>query len=286
MEKQIINEELGISNDVLRLGSKIKSSIGDNFSKNYKNKTRFYALNSNFPYKVFHGDLDVKWKDVDINVIYYVVDDADENVVSYYLRRFHSTSDIEKYQLTFYLVGHGDKILWERHNRTIQHEVEHLFQLYKKGKPLLNAKQNQRYHTFQQLMGSSDFIEKIIGYTYYYYTRVEKNALINGIYGDVMGKNINGYVLNPLDEIKNTSVYKNINTIKQVIEDNSQHERLSIGLKPFNKSLDSYLKIANRVVSEYTKAFGRLLYLLKKDIAEANENLLINLSDETIEDYD
>ena len=57
-------------------------------------------------------------------------------------------------------------------------------------------------------------------------------------------------------------------------------------LKPFNKTIDSYLKIANRVVSEYTKAFGRLLYLLKKDIAETNKNLLINWDDKTIKDYD
>lgn len=286
MEKQIINEELGISNDVKQLVVKIKSSIGDNFSKNYKNKSRFYGLNSNFPYKVFHGDLNVKWKDIVINVIYYVVNDSDENVVSYYLRRFKSTSNIEKYELTFYLVGHGDRILWEKHNSTIQHEIEHLFQLYKKGKPLLNTKQNQQYQAFVQLMHSSDFIERIIGYTYYYYARVEKNALINGIYGDVMGKNINGHVLNPLEEIKNTAVYKNINAIKQVIENRNQHERIVRALKPFNKTIDSYLKIANRVVSEYTKAFGRLLYLLKKDIAETNENLLINLSDETIENYD
>ena len=43
-----------------------------------------------------------------------------------------------------------------------------------------------------------------------------------------------------------------------------------------------YLKIANIMIDEYSKAFGRLLYKVKKDIESVNEDLLINLSNRRI----
>ena len=70
MVKDIINEELGISNDVKVLVSLVKNRIGDDFAKNYKNKSYYYGLNQEFPYKVFHGDIVIKWRDVDIHIIY------------------------------------------------------------------------------------------------------------------------------------------------------------------------------------------------------------------------
>lgn len=284
MDKDILKEELGVSNDVKSLVSKIKNIIGDNFAKNYKDKNRHYALNKAFPHKVFHGDLTTKWENMELHLIYYVMPDNDESVVRYYLRNFNSTSNIEKYEITLYLVGHGNRIIWDDSNRTIQHEVEHLFQLYKKGKSLLTPKQNQRYQDLLPLTHSTDYYEKIIGFTYYYYNRVEKNALINGMYGEIMGEYIQGYDLDPLEEIKKTSVYNNIKKIKQVIKSDSDRRFLINRLNLINKDIKSYLRIANTVVNEYTKSFGRLLYLLKKDIAEANKDKLINLDNIKIED--
>lgn len=277
MVKDIINEELGISNDIKVLVSLVKNRIGDDFSKNYKNKSYYYGLNQEFPYKVFHGDIGIKWRDIDIHIIYYVMPDNDEYVTRNYLRRFNSTSNIEKYELNLYLVGYNNKILWENFNRTIQHEVEHFFQLYKKGKELLTAKQNEEYQNLLPLTRSTDYYEKIIGFTYYYYNRVEKNALINGMYGEIMGKYLPGYNLDPLEEIKKSSVYNNISKIKKFIKDKNELPFIINRLTNINKDIKSYLRIANTVVNEYTKAFGRLLYKLKKDIADANKDLLINL---------
>ena len=283
MDKEILKEELGISNDVKMLVSLVKNRIGDDFAKNYKNKKLYYGLNQEFPYKVFHGDVSIKWRNIDIHIIYYVMPDNDEYVIRNYLKRFNSTSNIEKYELHLYLVGHDNKILWENFNRTIQHEVEHFFQLYKKGKELLTAKQNEEYQSLLPLTRSTDYYEKIIGFTYYYYNRVEKNALINGMYGEIMGKYLPGYNLEPLEEIKKSSVYNNIKKIKQVIKSDSDRRFLINRLNLINKDIKSYLRIANTVVNEYTKAFGKLLYKLKKDIADANKHILINLDNVEIE---
>lgn len=283
MDKEILKEELGISNDVKSLVSRIKNIISDNFAKNYQDNNKYYALNKEFPYKVFHGDLTTKWKDIELHLIYYVMPDNDETVVRYYLKKFNSASNNEKHEITLYLVGHGNKIIWNNSNRTIQHEVEHLFQLYKKGKSLLTPKQNQRYQDLLPLTRSTDYYDKIIGFTYYYYNRVEKNALINGIYGEIMGNYLPGYNLNPLEEIKKTSVYSNIKAIKKVIETESDLLSLIDRLSLINKDIKSYLRIANTVVNEYTKSFGRLLYLLKKDIADVNKDKLINLDNVNIE---
>ena len=133
------------------------------------------------------------------------------------------------------------------------------------------------------LTHSTDYYDKIIGFTYYYYNRIEKNALINGIYGEIMGNYLPGYNLNILEEIKKTSVYNNIKAIKKVIETESDHPFLIDRLSLINKDIKSYLRIANTVVNEYAKSFGRLLYLLKKDIADVNKDKLINLDNAKIE---
>ena len=87
MDKEILKEELGISNDVKMLVSLVKNRIGDDFAKNYKNKKLYYGLNQEFPYKVFHGDVSIKWRNIDIHIIYYVMPDNDEYVIRNYLKR-------------------------------------------------------------------------------------------------------------------------------------------------------------------------------------------------------
>ena len=54
----------------------------------------------------------------------------------------------------------------------------------------------------------------------------------------------------------------------------SKHIDLEERLKQNNITFKSYMRIANTMISEYTKSFGRLLYKLNKDIDELNKTKL------------
>ena len=79
----------------------------------------------------------------------------------------------------------------------------------------------KEYNKLNSLTNSDDFYEQVIGYTYYYYIKAERNAIINGMYRYIIDANTNGEIVNPLQMIKDTQYYNNIQIIKKVINDNN-----------------------------------------------------------------
>lgn len=282
----VLNEELHISNDVNYLTSKIKSIIGNNYNKNKNFIKNYGKFLLDFDHILFHNDIDVYMDNINItlNIKYYVLENASGSVKNEYLIKFPSTSGNGEYKLTLYLTSDYDKINWQLHSKTIQHEVEHLYQLYKKQRPLLSQKQASEYNKMSKLMSSDDYTEKIIGFTYYYYTRVEKNAIINELYRKIMDLYVPGMKIDISEEIKKFIHFQNINIIKNYINDDKNVDAIERCLSKNGKQLKSYLRIANRMIDEYIKAFGRILYKINKDIDEKTKDLLINFGNRRIID--
>ena len=278
MEKNILNEELGIANNVNKIVVQVKSEIGSDFTDIITNSNYYNYFLTNFPHKVFYDKIFVHIKELGINIVvtYYVLPDKNDDINKEYLIKYQSTSDINKYSLCFYLTSHNGKIDWFEHSSTIQHEVEHLYQLVMKNKQLLTNKQMKEYEKMAKLRRSNIPVKKIIGYTYYYYSRIEKNAIINELYRKIIDSYIPGSNIDPMEEIKKDTKYKNIQVIKDVINNKDNLQPLEMCLNEIGKELKSYLRIANKMIDEYTKAFGRLLYKVNKDIEEINRGLLIN----------
>lgn len=280
MEKQILKEELGIANDVNTLVSVLRNQISNDFAKNKNDLHKFYPVGPKCPDNVFNNTIAIKFNQINIKVIYHVlVEPAPEQELSY-TKNFKSSANNKIFELNLYLTSRNYKINWSKHSETLQHEVEHLYQLYKKGKELVPADKLKNYNKLIELTKLNDKNCRVIGYTYYYYTRVEKNAFINGLYRKVMDLYFPGIEFNALEEIKKTPVYKNIQTIKETIQNTQSLSTIAEYLKPFNKSLDSFLRVANTVVNEYTKAFGRLLYKINKDIETERNKWLIDYNSE------
>lgn len=279
MEQNILKEELGISNDVNKIVTQIKSVIGDNYNKNKDNINKYVSL-PNFQNSIFHNKIIVNLKNIGISIVinYYVLLNASKNIESKYLSLFKSSSDIEKYEIDLYLTALYNKIEWEKHSSTIQHEVEHMYQLFRKNKPLMTDKQLFFYNKMIILKNSSDYLTKIIGFTYYFYNKIEKNAFMNGIYREIIDSYVTGLNTPIIELIKNTQIYKNIQVIKNIVTNKDNWPDLEMRLKSYNITLKSYLKIANIMVQEYTKSFGRTLHKINKDIDEINKTKLINLS--------
>lgn len=286
MEQNILKEELGISNDVNKIVTQIKSVIGDNYNKNKDNISKYISL-PNFQNSIFHNKIIVNLKNISISISvvinYYVLLNASKNIESKYLNLFKSSSDNEKYEIDLYLTALYNKIEWEKYSSTIQHEVEHMYQLFRKNKPLMTDKQLFFYNKMIILKNSSDYLTKIIGFTYYFYNKIEKNAFMNGIYREIIDSYVTGLNTPIIELIKNTQIYKNIQVIKNIITNKDNWSDLEMRLKSYNITLKSYLKIANIMIQEYTKSFGRTLYKINKDIDEINKTKLINLSNISLE---
>ena len=284
MEQNILKEELSISNDVNKIVSQLKSVIGDNYNKNKDNINKYISL-PNFQNSIFHNKIIVNLKNISISIVinYYVLLNASKNIESKYLSLFKSSSDIEKYEIDLYLTALYNKIEWEKHSSTIQHEVEHMYQLFRKNKPLMTDKQLFFYNKMIILKNSSDYLTKIIGFTYYFYNKIEKNAFMNGIYREIIDSYVTGLNTPTIELIKNTQIYKNIQVIKNIVTNKDNWPDLEMRLKLYNITLKSYLKIANIMIQEYTKSFGRTLYKINKDIDEINKTKLINLSNISLE---
>ena len=285
MINDILNEELSISNDVKNLTLKIKNLISNDYARNIGFDRCYTTLYKGLNIEVFSDEIDINYENIHITVLFYILEDATPEIIKKYKTIFHSSSNNKHFKLTLYLTANNGKINWKNNSNDLQHEVEHLFQLFKKGKELLSDKQFAIYDKLRTLTSSDDFFDQVIGFTYYYFTKTEKNAIINGLYGEIMELNTDGAIMDPLEIIKNSPYYRNIQIIKNAIQDKDNYDFFEQRLKIVNKTLKQFLRVANTMINEYTKAFGRLLYKVKKDIESVNEDLLINLSNRRITNF-
>ena len=76
-----------------------------------------------------------------------------------------------------------------------------------------------------------------------------------------------------------------ITFIKSIIHNDDKLPLIELSLSKINKTLKSYLRVANRMIDEYTKAFGRLLYKSKKDIEIQKQNWMINYGEQELNEY-
>lgn len=274
MEQLVLNEELGISNDVKELVSMFKNRISDDYGKN-RCVDSYYGEHKGF-HDVFNNTVILEWRDIGITIKYYVLETTSDELRDLYLEKLVSKADTRIYSITYYLTSNpkNNKINWGIHNEVLQHEVEHMYQLYRKKKRLLCYEKQIKYDEYKKFTESNDYIERIIGYTYYYYTKIERNAIINGLYNKIMDDSKDVRCYNPWEAIQSSIHFKNIKEIKKIIEDGKALLEIEKRLKAFDKKIFSFIKIAKIVVNEYTKAFGKLLYKLKKDIAERDSQWL------------
>lgn len=279
----IILEELGISNDVIALTNKVKSAIGKDYAQHVGTNTSYnitIPIASNLSVIGFKRSIVVKFIDTDINITYYVVDDtrAKYSAIKTYLQKYNSNFNIKTNNLTLFLTGDGKKISWQYSDATIQHEIEHWYQQYRKGDELLDTSHMKKYAFTQRLLNSNSPIKRNIGFIYYYSEKIEHSAIMNGLYNKIMGTNALSMIEKPEDILKDYVHYSNIDAIRNDIislDKNDKRKQMFVDvLNKINKSYDSFIKLANRTIDMYIKGFARTVYKAKKDLAEQYKNTI------------
>ena len=279
----IILEELGISNDVIALTNKVKSTIGKDYAQHVGTNTSCnitIPIASNSSVIGFTRSIVVKFIDTNINITYYVVDETQVNHsdIKTYLQKYNSSFNIKTNNLKLFLLGDGKKISWQYNDATIQHEIEHWYQQYRKGDELLNASHMKKYAFARHLLNSNDPIKRNIGFIYYYSEKIEHSAIMNGLYNKIMGTNALSMIEKPEDILKDYVHYLNIDAIRNDIisldTDDKRKQMFVNVLNEINKNYDSFIKLANRTIDMYIKGFARTVYKTKKDLAEQYKNTI------------
>ena len=289
MYKSILNEELGIANEVNDLVIRIKNLISNDYGRNNNNTQKYLLLDkTNTKYIVYHNTIITNIDNKNIIVEYYILNNKEETIINQFLKDYISEVFNGLYKLNLYLTcnSKNNKIDWLKHSGTLQHEIEHLYQFHKKGKNILTDKQISLYKKYNRLMHSDDLYEKIIGFTYYYYCKREKDAFTNTLYRNIIDSFMPGHKIDIMSIIKKSHVYHNIQIIKNCINDEKNLLQLNERLLKHNKTLEKYLKDANIVINEYTKIFGRLLYKANKDIKKLEMEWIPENFNKIFEDYD
>lgn len=279
----IILEELGISNDVIALTSKLKSAIGKDYVKCKNTGNTFLVripLLPNDDIIVLKREKKIKFFNTSITVTYYVIDDTrwKNSIVNLYFQRYHSNFNNDTNELKLFLAGDGKKISWDRSDSTLQHEIEHWYQQYRKGDALLDAKHMKKYTFAQNLLKDTNPVKRNIGFVYYYAENIEHAAIMNGLYAKIMSTNAISMIENPEDILKEYLHYKNIDVIRTDIyslEKDAKLKQLFIdALADINKTYDSFIKLANKTIDKYIKGFARTIYKAKKDLDEQYKNII------------
>ena len=137
MYKSILNEELGIANEVNDLVIRIKNLISNDYGRNNNNTQKYLLLDkTNTKYIVYHNTIITNIDNKNIIVEYYILNNKEETIINQFLKDYISEVFNGLYKLNLYLTcnSKNNKIDWLKHSGTLQHEIEHLYQFHKKGK--------------------------------------------------------------------------------------------------------------------------------------------------------
>ena len=256
--KSVVNEELGISDLVTKTTESLISQIVNHQKQlpyTLKSKEGFFAT------KLFGKEITIMY------TVYFLDDEEEYNALDLFNPATLS-NDLKKLRTTICYVKSLNKYV--DYAGSTQHEIEHLYQAIKsKNFPNLKPKTSEIYDTAMHLIGSSDWYKQVVGYVIYYNNKFEKNAFGNEIYRSL----VDNPHKKPLDIVKESSVYININVIQQVLNNLTPFRMQyfeNVLSHYFNKHFNWWLNMAKKVVKNYMITIGKAIAKYEKDIHDEN----------------
>lgn len=260
---RLITEEYGVN----RLVSEGQKTISDIVRKQLENehlkqnKDGIYYKEYNFPTNVFFG--------VKLNmffIIYYF-----ENIEDYYNNSdkyaYNGKTKYNSIDNTYNIIiksisinGHLKKDSFED---TIQHELEHVFQMYMSNKNAL-FKNKDLYEKIVFYINNDDSIDdfsKKVAYALYICFKPEQDAIINGLDASLEY----GYIDKVKHDLYKSYAYEMLlnlkETIKEIEEIDDEFDIKSMNIKVyFNMGKDKVLHLLKQAESAFVRKIGRIVY--------------------------
>lgn len=251
--KQVMVEELGVSKEVAKTANNIlQQIIKDSHTIPYSDRK-----SNSFNYNLMDNIITVHYE------LSYV-DNEEDIVLNNRIGYSKKIKDKEYFLSTnlWYIKNENRYIDFEG---TIQHEVEHIYQMIRSNTTLLdNEKSENIYKIAEYLRNNRDVWYKLVGYAVYYNNKFEKDAFVNGIYNSI----VNNPQKSPYDMLKKSATYSNIMTIKKYVLDTDFYKNKfeEIVIISFNKEYKWFYNLCNKVVKTYINKIGKVFAKAQKDL--------------------
>lgn len=253
--RQIINEELSVSSEVVKLAKELKLEILRQKKMGRKEKENIIA--GDFKYTFWGVSFLVYY-----NIIYLNRTDELKSLV---LPNGGGWCDVDEKEMFVVLVYVREKNEFYEYTGSLQHELTHIYQhtMAWKRKGQMFKIDNPVYEKAIKLISSNDNIEGMIGYALYYCRKSERDALVNGFYKEL----VENKIPNPLDYLSRTNLYYNLKSFKENIIDTDIYYDFyeTVLKKEFNKSLEWFLKIVKNGYQSYLNKIGKVIAKYEKD---------------------
>lgn len=279
---QIINEELTVSDDVLKSAEQISQYILDNIV----NQERIIFAdgaskrNLNFKQSLFRGDINAHISVTNYNF-------RDNSFYNEYRKKYSIDTDCKS---TFNKVGERvfviiyvnyisiDNKPTAKFNEDLYHELNHIYQQYREGDRYADA---EKYAKISSDIYSDNEIKSDIANLLYLCNSSEQDSFVSSVYDYVRHEYYKPNNNNVIDEIiKNSDAFKKICTLKELFNKiyNDKELYSDCVLRQHNfQRWDRFDKMVRNAIHRFEKKFAMCVKKCKKDFVLYEQNTWTSL---------
>lgn len=265
--KQVIKEELSISNDVIYITNNLCDIIEKrlkNCDKSYDNTYNCNFANGDFIYKILDYDFSINY------TCYYCSNNQQIKSLSENNKIFATSSFTDKNITINFIIIQG-QIEEKSFYDSMQHEVEHMYQSIKKGELLIDDENDFRYKKIKYILanGTRNRFEYSIAICLYLSRSIEQDGFVNGLYNLLMKGN-----LQTIDEyLKQSDAYAYLYTLKLTINDlkNENDDDFYLALKNFSLTKETLFQIAEKGFKRFQIKIGKIYTRARNDMIKKNK---------------
>lgn len=258
-----IEEELGISDEVTRYAEEVSDLVLRNIQTQPKIKVVNGLQTNTFRFKQRLFDTDVNFE---IKNNYF----SDVKFFMQYRKNHRPQPNKYKHDSNTIRIEVDYVNGWHDHERlegAIQHELEHLFQDFKKG---YHREETIQYNTASANYSNKNETIRLVSQIIYFSEGREIYAFANQAYQMLMEEGID-----PRDAIKNTNLYKGYSVLKNgetFLMEHSGDKGINLLLSKFDTNNARLLKHCQWAIDEYAKYIGRVIVKVEKDKLDEDLN--------------
>ena len=269
IKKYLLLEEAGISDEVLLITSNIRKEI-EAIEPHCQIRTH---PSRGYQYEAIDCFVNIFGERVLVRAIVRFAKDKNE-VYRIFMSGFCGGEfDYDNKVIRLKLVKvDGGNILWAEAMSTLQHEIEHVYQTYKSGKPFFTNKKSHSIYNKASFIVSNErnYYKYQIAFAIYSSFKFEIFANENTLYRSLSEKGSTFTTQELFEILEQEPLYKWVNDLKGFLKEISSDTELKQDIDKYikltyGKNYDWFVKVVNFAISKYTRVFGRVIYKVNKD---------------------
>lgn len=251
--KSVIEEELGISNEVKLLANKMARKIAEDYKPGYTLKVT--------PFSEKCGEYTILFDMRDFDKM----SEASREGVEYKGVTYFTKKEIRVFGFTV-----KGRLLLPNLYEVLQHELKHVYDLYKSGRNgFLKKKKDAETYTVaaaQAINKSLPEEQRAIGYAVYLSHNFEGQAFESGTYGYLMNQDLH-FIGDEVEAVKDTMYYKRLMFVRYAYDFiwNNEERAREIAESIYGKNLNWLKRTVGASLKMTRRQIGRAVAKVRND---------------------